>query len=200
MWRVYNADWATAPQPYNITQPFRPDAAPWSLPRWTGQWKHVRYSGSPSAYFSAPFNDLTGIYSTGFADCLCLCLLAGRVNKHTGDYYSAALAHLDGGDVGTLDLPAFVAGTGYNKHEISQGSAVNTWFFHAILAGNVDSLSDYMQSRTLDALKDASGIAEACITVYRGRIQNGFGITAKGWVGVPTFGHTGAGPTSVEDL
>jgi hypothetical protein len=199
MWRIYDADWTTASQPYNITQPFRPDNAPMTLQRWGGPWKHVRYSGTPSAYFSAPFGDLTGIYSTGFADCLCLCLLSGRVNKYHGDYYSGALAHLDGGNITTLDLAAFVAGTGYTKKGIAQGSGVNNWFFHAILAGNTSSLSEFMQGMTLDTFKDATGINDGCITVYRGRIQTGFGITRKGWVGVPTFGNTGGGPASPED-
>lgn len=201
--RIYDASTSVAPQPFNVTQPFRPDGAPFLLARWSGKWKHVKYAGNfaPSAFYSKPFDEgeVVGIYSTGFADCTCLCLLAGRVNKHTGDYYSGALAHLNGGDIDSLDIGGFIAGTGYTRSDIKQGSAVNAWFFHLVLAGNTYGLTTFMLERTLSAIESEIGIADHAITVYRGGISEGFGITAKGWTGVPVFGHTGSAAPLYQD-
>lgn len=187
--RAYDADRLRPPQPFNVTQPFRPDLAPMTLTRWSGTWKHVEYRRGVSAYLSAPFGDRVGVYSTGFADCLCLILLAGRRDKHQGGYYSAALAHLDGGNISTLDIPAFIKGTGYTPQQLRDGSGANSWFFHLVLAGNPNSLSAYMVERTLDIFRGVSNINDRCITVYRGCIVHGFGATRQGWIGVPTFGH-----------
>jgi hypothetical protein len=158
--RVCDVNTTVPAQPYNITQPFRPDRPAMTLARWTGRCKHVRCAGNvrPAAYYSAPFGQdgIIGIYSTGFADCQCLCLLAGQISRHHGDYYSGALAHLDAGGINGLDRPAFIAGTQYTAGDIAQGSAVNNWFFHVILAGNTYSMTEYMQERTVDALQLSS--------------------------------------------
>jgi hypothetical protein len=165
------------------------------LTRWTGKWKHIAYAGNhqPAAYLSRPFGaDLIGMYSTGFGACCCLAVLAGRINKHHGDYYAGALAHLDAGNIRGLDIPTFIAGTSYTAADIASLSNQNSWSVAIILAGDENHLTGYYQAPILDALKQAiPNLNDRCITVYRDiYICHGFGITRKGWVGVPSFGHS----------
>ena len=96
-------------------------------------------------------------------------------------------------------MKAFIAGTQYTAGDIAQGSGVNDWFFHLILAGNTYSMTEYMQERTLDVLQETMGIADRCIAIYRGSISDGFGITRKGWTGVPPFGRAAVAPALSQD-
>ena len=190
MIRKMTANWKLPEKQWNITTPLPPDNSPITLNHWSGKWTHVKYNSATIANQKSVIfdGDIQGIYTTGLADCVCVIICAGRRSKYQGDYYSASLTRLPGGDASTCDWEKFLNGTGYTKSEINKGCRNGGgWWCHAIMAGNADNwlVISIVQAIT-KVLVEKCGFTEECITAYLGRVQLGFGFHRKGWFGVPT--------------
>ncbi len=190
MIRKMTANWKLPAKEWNITTPLPPDNSPITLNHWSGRWTHVKYNSAiianqKSVIFS---RDMQGIYTTGLSDCVCVVIVAGRGSKYRGDYYSASLTHIPGGDVNSCDWLSLLKGTKYIRSEINQGCRNGGgWWCHAIMAGNARSWLPYSTEENIkQKLTEVCGFTEECITAYLGRVQLGFGFHRKGWFGVPT--------------
>lgn len=167
----------------SVNLPFRPDRAEMVLDRGAENWVYV----DPGEMSAIPFGQKTGLYTKGLGHCIAVILLSGRQSRYTGFYTHGALAHLMGGGLEEELAARMVQGMGVAAAQLTARSRLNSWNVHLVIAGGRLTMNDARIAAILAVFRSVSDIPDTSVTVYRGSVAGGFGVTRTGWIGVPQF-------------